>query len=194
MVRLNRIYTRTGDDGSTGLVGGSRVGKDDPRVGAYGTVDELNAWIGMVRAALLPATSAAERELDSDLGRVQQALFDLGSGLATPFGSRWEGQPVIGDGDAIWLESRIDAMNAELQPLQSIVLPGGGPVASALHVGRTVCRRAERETVALSRIAEVAPADVKYLNRLSDWLFVASRWIAHRTGHAETLWQPGGRP
>jgi cob(I)alamin adenosyltransferase len=191
MVRLNRIYTRTGDDGSTALVGGTRVGKDDARVGAYGTVDELNAWIGMVRANLLGTVDATTRELDADLGRVQQALFDLGSGLATPLAARWEGQPVIRDGDAAWLEGRIDAMNAELQPLQSFVLPGGGPVASALHVARTVCRRAERETVALTRIAEVAPADVKYLNRLSDWLFVASRWIAHRTGHAETLWQPG---
>ena len=192
MVRLNRIYTRTGDDGTTSLVGGERVGKDDPRIEAFGTVDELNACIGLVREANLRHGADAEAKaiLDVDLERIQQALFNLGSGLATRMETRWPGQPVVHDADVTALEVRIDAMNAELPALQSFVLPGGGPVGAALHLARTVCRRAERRTLELSRTDAVAPADIMYLNRLSDLLFVASRWVARRHGEAEALWTP----
>lgn len=192
MVRLNKIYTRTGDDGTTGLVGGERVGKDDARIEAYGTVDELNACLGMVRDANqrcnpVPQTAA---ELDAALVLIQQRLFNLGSSLATRLETRWAGQPLIVQADVDALEQGIDAMNAELQPLQSFVLPGGGPMAAPLHLARTVCRRAEREALRLSRVEPVDACDLRYLNRLSDWLFVASRWVAHRTGEPEPLWTP----
>lgn len=192
MVRLTRIYTRTGDDGTTALVGGERVGKDDLRIEAYGTVDELNACIGLVQDALQRYVSdaATQEALRSNLTHIQQRLFNLGSSLATRRASRWPGQPVIVAGDIVWLEQSLDQMNDELAPLKSFVLPGGGPVAAPLHLARTVCRRAERETLRLSRVEDVEPEDLRYLNRLSDWLFVASRWIVHRTGQPEPLWTP----
>lgn len=193
MVRLNRIYTRTGDDGTTGLVGGDRVDKDDPRIEAYGTVDELNAAVGLVRDAnhRHGSDEAARAELDARLQAVQQKLFDLGSGLATRLEAQWPGQPVVHAEDVLALETGIDAMNAELEPLRSFILPGGGPVGAAMHLARTICRRAERRTLTLSRLEPVGPDDLKYLNRLSDWLFVAGRWIARRHGEAEPLWLPG---
>lgn len=192
MVRLNKIYTRTGDDGSTSLVGGERVAKDDARIAAYGTVDELNACLGMVRDAnqRIKANDQTADELDAALVLIQQRLFNLGSSLATRLETRWPGQPLIVQADVDALEVGIDAMNAELEPLQSFVLPGGGPIAAPLHLARTVCRRAEREAIHLSRTEQVDPCDLRYLNRLSDWLFVASRWIAHRTGQPEPLWTP----
>ena len=192
MVRLNRIYTRTGDDGTTGLVGGERVGKDDPRIEAYGTVDELNAVLGMAAEANKRhgVDPAAQAQLAALLQGIQQQLFNLGSGLATRMETRWPGQPVILADDVDALERGMDAMNEELEPLRSFVLPGGGPVASVLHLARTVCRRAERCTLVLSRHEAIAPDDLRYLNRLSDWLFVASRWIARKHGEPEPLWTP----
>lgn len=190
MVRLTRIYTRTGDDGSTALVGGERVGKDDLRIEAYGTVDELNACIGVCRQANAQTGTDADAraELDAQLEHIQQQLFNLGSSLATRLESRWPGQPMVTTQEITDLEQQMDAMNAELEPLKSFVLPGGGPVGVQLHVARTVCRRAERRTVELSRRDDVAAEDLKYLNRLSDWLFVASRWVAKRQGQPEALW------
>lgn len=193
MVRLTRIYTRTGDDGSTALVGGERVHKTDVRIEAYGTVDELNAVLGMVRdhTQRYVADPSTRTELETLLQDIQQRLFDLGSSLATRVESRYPGQPLIHAEQVSALEQAIDRMNAELQPLRSFVLPGGGPVASVLHLARTVCRRAERRTLTLAQHETVGPEDVQYLNRLSDLLFVASRWIAHRTGEPEPLWTPG---
>jgi len=190
MVRLSKIYTRSGDDGTTGLVGGERVDKTDLRIEAYGTVDELNATLGMVRDANQRHGDATptRAEFDAILQQIQQKLFHLGSSLATRFESRYPGQPLIVQLDVDALEQAIDKMNAELQPLKSFVLPGGGPIAAPLHLARTVCRRAERATLRLAAQEQVEAADVKYLNRLSDLLFVASRWIAKRTGQAEPLW------
>lgn len=192
MVRLTRIYTRTGDDGTTALVGGERVDKDDPRIECYGTVDELNAVLGMVRDQNQRHghDEATRAYLSALLQGVQQKLFDLGALLATREPERFPFLPALTAADVTALEQAIDTMNAELQPLKSFVLPGGGPIAAVLHLARTVCRRAERRTLALSRQEPVAPESIKYLNRLSDLLFVASRWIAHRHGEAEPLWLP----
>jgi len=193
MVRLTRIYTRTGDDGTTALVGGERVSKADPRIEAYGTVDELNATLGMVRDhnQRYVQDARTRAELEAVLQDIQQRLFDLGSSLATRLESRYPGQPIVQQAQITALEKTIDGMNAELAPLKSFVLPGGGPVASVLHLARTVCRRAERRTLTLAQLEPVSPEDLKYLNRLSDLLFVASRWIAHRCGEPEPLWMPG---
>ena len=195
MVRLNRIYTRGGDDGSTSLVGGERVGKDDLRIEAFGTVDELNATIGLCRErnAATGSDSEARVIIDTMLERVQQQLFDLGSGLATRLESRWPGQPVVTADDVVWLETSIDTMNAELEPLRSFVLPGGGPVGAMTHLARTVCRRAERAAFRLSKLEPIAEDDLRYLNRLSDFLFVLGRWVARRHGEPEPLWTPGKR-
>lgn len=192
MVRLNKIYTRTGDDGSTGLIGGERVGKDDLRIEAYGTVDELNAALGVLHVPLDTGGSRTATLLPKLLG-IEQSLFDLGASLAARPASRWPGMPTVTQADVDWLERDIDAMNTELQPLQSFVLPGGGAAVAQCHVARTVCRRAEREALRLSRQEPVDPVEIKYLNRLSDWLFVAGRWVGHRLGEAEVLWQPGRR-
>lgn len=187
MVVLNRIYTRTGDKGETALGDGSRVPKTSARVAAYGTVDETNAILGVARLH-------AEGALAEGIARVQNDLFDLGADLATP--------DLDGDATAKYprlriiaaqvtrLETEIDAMNADLAPLRSFVLPGGSAVAAHLHVGRTVCRRAERLAVALAAAEPVNPEAVAYLNRLSDWLFVASR-AANDGGAGDLLWVPG---
>jgi cob(I)alamin adenosyltransferase len=185
MVVLNRIYTRTGDAGETALADGSRVPKTALRVAAYGTVDELNAALGLVRLA------AAEPDA---IGRLQNDLFDLGADLATP-GFETDGNAPrprlrVVASQVERLEAEIDAMNAGLAPLRSFVLPGGTPLAAALHVARTVCRRAERETVALAAVEPVNPEAVRYLNRLSDWLFVAAR-VANDGGEGDLLWVPG---
>lgn len=189
MVRLNRIYTRTGDDGTTGLATGARRPKYDLRVEAYGTVDEANACIGLARLH-----TGADAELDAMLARIQNDLFDLGADLSTPD----DGKPLpyeplrILDAQVTRLEEEIDKLNAHLSPLRSFVLPGGSPAAAALHLARTVCRRAERQATALAaREGEpVTPAAVKYLNRLSDFLFVAARY-ANDKGAADVLWVPG---
>ena len=192
MVRLTKIYTRTGDGGQTRLVGGQAVAKDDVRIEAYGTVDELNAVMGMVRDGLnrTPDLGADQRtELDVWLHRVQQSLFDLGSDLATLLEDRREGQPIIEAGDVTALEVWIDRLNRDLEPLESFVLPGGGPATSALHLARTVCRRAERRALTLARSEPIGDQVIPYLNRLSDALFVVSRWVANVSGESEVLWE-----
>jgi len=187
MVVLNRIYTRTGDGGETALGDGSRVAKTSPRVASYGTVDELNAALGLARVAGEGATAEA-------IGRAQNDLFDLGADLATPGFETDAAAPRprlrIVAAQVGRLEAEIDAMNAGLAPLRSFVLPGGTPLAAALHLARTICRRAERETVALAAMEPVNPEAVRYLNRLSDWLFVAAR-VANDGGRGDLLWVPG---
>ena len=185
MVTLNRIYTRTGDAGRTRLATGETISKTDPRVEAYGAVDETNACIGLVRLHL-----SLDPLLDGVLGRVQNELFDAGADLATP----GEGSSALRilDGQVERLEREIDQLNDELAPLSSFVLPGGSPAAAYLHLARTVCRRAERAAVRLAeQEGQVVSAPVlKYLNRLSDLLFVASRW-ANAKGADDVLWRPG---
>jgi cob(I)alamin adenosyltransferase len=191
MVRLNRIYTRAGDGGDTRLVGGQKVRKDALRIEAYGTVDELSACIGLARTALAAAdapTGAAE--LAEVLRRVQNELFNLGSDLATLAADRRPTQPVIEARHATALEREIDAWNVSLPELRSFVLPGGGFVASYLHLARTVCRRAERLIVRLSDAEPVGAAVIPYINRLSDALFVMSRHATRLYGEPEPLWEP----
>jgi cob(I)alamin adenosyltransferase len=174
--RLSKIYTKTGDDGTTGLGDGTRVAKDSARVNAYGTVDEANSTIGLLLAAQLPDDV---RDL---LTRVQHQLFDLGGELCIP------GHAAISDDDVEALERRLDHYNDDLPPLKDFILPGGGEAAARCHVARTVVRRAERETVALSRHEAVRPQAIRYLNRLSDLLFVLARVLARASGHGEVLW------
>ena len=189
MVRLNRIYTRTGDDGTTALVSGERRLKCDLRVETYGTIDETNAAIGVARAAL----GSGAPELAAILARIQNDLFDLGADLATPANAPRAGVALrVQQSQVDRLEQEIDLLNAELSPLSSFVLPGGAPAAAALHLARAISRRAERLMVALNAIPEEkvdAPA-MRYVNRLSDLLFVASRW-ANRRGAGDVLWTPG---
>ena len=182
MVRLNKIYTRTGDAGETGLVDGSRASKADPRFAAIGDVDEANTTVGV---ALLGVESVEARAM---LGRIQNELFDLGADLATP--AEIEGALRIQPGQIDRLEREIDAMNATLKPLDSFVLPGGSTVAAHLHLARTVARRAEREITLLAAAEPVNPAAIRYINRLSDHLFVASRY-ANDGGKLDVLWLPG---
>jgi len=187
MVVLNKIYTRTGDKGDTALGDGTRVAKHDARVMAYGTSDELNSFVGVARLA-------ASGDMDAALARIQNDLFDLGADLCRP--------DMESDADAEYpplrmitaqidrLESEIDAMNADLQPLRSFILPGGAILAAHLHVCRTVARRAERLAVELAVDQPVNPAAIKFLNRLSDWFFVAAR-VANDGGKDDVLWVPG---
>ena len=186
MVTLNRIYTRTGDGGLTRLATGAPRPKHDARVEAYGGVDETNACIGLARLY-----TATDDVLDPMLARIQNDLFDLGADLATP--GEQPGALRIVSGQVDRLEREIDLLNAELAPLTSFILPGGGQPAAALHLARTVCRRAERGATLLASIeGETVGADaLKYLNRLSDLLFVAARWANDR-GAADVLWTPGG--
>jgi cob(I)alamin adenosyltransferase len=191
-VALNRIYTKRGDQGETSLAGGQRVPKDALRIETYGAVDELNAFLGV--AAVTAAEGAARApelsQLSAILHRVQHELFNLGSILATLPEDIHPRQPRVTAAEVRQLEEELDRMNADLPPLRSFVLPGGSRLNADLHVCRTVCRRAERLCVALAREEQI-PADcVPYLNRLSDALFVWSRWASHRLGDAETLWQP----
>ena len=187
MVVLNRIYTRTGDKGDTALGDGRRVPKDALRVEAYGTVDEANATLGLARLHAAGAMAEA-------LARIQNDLFDLGADLCRPDMAKddqAEYQPLrMVPAQVDRLEAEIDAMNANLQPLRSFILPGGSALSAHLHLARTVCRRAERRAVELSRAEEVNPAALHYLNRLSDWLFVAGR-IANANGSDDVLWSPG---
>lgn len=177
-----RIYTKTGDGGTTGLVGGERVSKAHLRVAAYGDVDELNAGLGMVRAATPPP------ELDGALGHLQLLLFELGAQLATPPSSSFQVGGVRAE-DVSWLEQEIDAHEAALEPLKTFILPGGTPAASALHVARTVCRRAERAVVLLTESgASVAPEAVQFLNRLADLLFVLARRANRLAGVPDVPW------
>jgi cob(I)alamin adenosyltransferase len=187
MVRLTRIYTRGGDKGETSLTDGTRVKKHALRVEVVGTVDEANAVIGLAR---LQTGSHAQAEPDTMLGRIQNDLFDLGADLSTPEGGGAKGPLRILASQVERLEHEIDAMNAELQPLDSFVLPGGTGLAAALHLGRTVVRRAERLAVALAERETINPEAIKYLNRLSDHLFVLAR-AANDKGLSDVLWRPG---
>ena len=191
-ISLTRIYTRSGDAGTTLLVNGRRVRKDDPRVETYGTVDELNACIGRARECIRDSASSSSeiRRLDRILLRVQHELFNLGSEVATDPGAIGERQPRILKLQVERLESEIDAMNGELPPLESFVLPGGSALNAELHVCRTVCRRAERRVVALLDDGQDLKQVQRYLNRLSDAMFVWSRWVCHVMGDAEVQWQP----
>jgi cob(I)alamin adenosyltransferase len=191
-VSLTRIYTKTGDSGETRLVGGQKVPKDDLRIECYGTVDELNSFIGVARSSLESYTVAAAplAKLAGILKRVQHELFNLGSILATVPKDVHPKQPRVTHVEVEQLENDIDEANNDLTPLRSFVLPGGSRVDAELHVCRTVCRRAERLLVALAREGSVPPEALHYLNRLSDALFVWSRWVNHVMGASETLWQP----
>ena len=175
--RLSKIYTRTGDDGSTGLGDGSRVDKDSLRVEAFGAVDELNSAIGMLAAYPLPEVVAA------GLQEIQHDLFDLGGELCIP------GHSVLGDRQVERLEHCLDRLNGDLEPLKEFILPGGVPAAAACHLARTVCRRAERRAVSLARTETVNAAGLRYLNRLSDLLFVMARSLNHDAGQADVLWR-----
>lgn len=176
--RLSKIYTRTGDDGSTGLGDGTRVGKDSLRVSAYGTVDELNSTIGMVVAA-----DGVGDDVREVLIQVQHDLFDLGGELCIP------GMVTVEDADIERLETTLDKLNEPLPALKEFILPGGGMAAACTHLARTVCRRAERAVIALSREESIRSQPQRYLNRLSDLLFVVSRVLARSSGHGEVLWQ-----
>ena len=196
-ISITRVYTRTGDRGETSLVGGKRVPKDSPRIVAYGAVDELNAVVGLARvfneeqiAADAPA-DAPRRRLDAVLRKVQNQLFDLGSELATPPDAVYEGMFRIGEGEVTELESIMDECQKDLEPLKSFILPGGGRVHGFLHQARTVCRRAERDLLALSRVEEVSEWTLRYLNRLSDLFFVLGRWAGKQAGEREYLWERG---
>jgi cob(I)alamin adenosyltransferase len=192
-IRIKRVYTRTGDRGETALVGGRRVPKDAPRIESYGTIDELNAVLGLAR--VFNAERLGEGEgpqwLDGTLRRLQNQLFDLGSELATPEDAVYEGMYRVGQAEVTELEKLIDRCQKELQPLKSFVLPGGGRVGGFLHQARTVCRRAEREILRLSRVEPIPEWPLRYVNRLSDLLFVLSRWVARRMGEPEYLWERG---
>lgn len=185
---IDRVYTRRGDGGETALAGGQRVPKDAPRIEAFGTVDELNACLGAARATMseLPPL----RELGAIVLRVQHELFNLGSLLATLPEDVHPRQARVTAADVAQLEEEMDRMNALLAPLRSFVLPGASRIDAALHIARTVCRRAERVTVALGRIESVPPEAVQYLNRLGDALFVWSRWASQQLGSPESLWDP----
>jgi cob(I)alamin adenosyltransferase len=192
-IRITRVYTRTGDKGETALVGGKRVPKDSPRIEAYGTVDELNSIVGLARSFNDEKLDAgdAHRFLDVVLRQLQDELFDLGSELATAQDAAYEGMYRVGEQEVKKLEQLIDECQKDLDPLKSFVLPGGGKIGAYLHQCRTVCRRAEREILRLSRVEELGEWPVKYVNRLSDLFFVLSRWISKQTGESEYLWQRG---
>ena len=190
-IRITRVYTRRGDHGETDLVGGERAAKDAARIEAYGTVDELNAALGVVRAfnAVEIDRAPACRELDTILCRIQSELFDLGAELATPPAAFQPGMFRVGPAEIDALERLMDRCQLDLEPLRSFVLPGGGRVSALLHVARTICRRGEREVLRLMRTENAGEQPLAYLNRLSDLLFVLSRWIGHHLGENESLWQ-----
>jgi cob(I)alamin adenosyltransferase len=194
MPKHTRIYTRAGDAGTTGLVGGARVSKNDPRIETYGTVDELSSAIGMARAEL-PQLAAESFDIDRWLAWTQNVLFDLGAELATPAEKRWENMPLASESQVAALEGAIDQADAALEPLDAFILPGGSPSGAALHFARTVCRRAERLLITLREIhPEISPVTVRLLNRLSDALFVWARWINARSGIPETRWKATAQP
>lgn len=197
MPKATRIYTRTGDRGTTGLVGGRRVKKSASRIAAYGTVDELSSAIGVARAALRPVLHGLTRAalLDQWLAWTQDALFNLGTDLATPAADRKEEFPRVEPADAETLERAIDQAQRDLPPLANFIHPGGSLAGAHLHFARTICRRAERLVVALiDEEPDVSPEALRYLNRLSDALFVWARWINDALGEAEHLWNPKRRP
>lgn len=191
-IALNRIYTKRGDSGETSLAGGQRVPKDAARIEAYGTVDELGAFVGLARVTCEEGSTTTPRlhELSLILLRVQHELFNLGSLLSTLPADLHPKQARITPADSEQLEREIDAMNEELEPLRSFVLPGGTRLNAELHAARTICRRAERLLVSAAREEDIPMEAIRYLNRLSDALFVWSRWVNHVMGVAEVLWEP----
>ncbi|QPJ63325.1 MAG: cob(I)yrinic acid a,c-diamide adenosyltransferase [Candidatus Nitronauta litoralis] len=192
MVRISKVYTKGGDKGETSLAGGGRIAKDHPRVEAYGTVDELNSILGLVRYFNMQNPQTAQRDkFENILETLQNWLFDLGSQLATdPEFSKKKKKIAINESYVTWLEAVIDAMNEELEPLPSFTLPGGGIVGAHLHQARTVCRRAERRIITLSREHDLGEWPVPFINRLSDALFVFSRWTCRWMDQKELLWVP----
>jgi cob(I)alamin adenosyltransferase len=197
MPKLTRIYTRTGDDGTTGLVGGQRVKKNTLRIETYGTVDELSSAIGIARSALRPmlAMHARAARLDTWLAWTQDTLFNLGSDLATLPQNRWEGMPLITSDDAVALERAIDEAQRDLPPLNNFIHPGGSLAGAYLHLARTICRRAERLLVTLRESDDgISSHAQRYLNRLSDALFVWARWVNADLNEPEYLWNPSSTP
>jgi cob(I)alamin adenosyltransferase len=197
MPKLTRIYTRTGDAGTTGLVGGQRVPKNALRIETYGTVDELSSAIGVARAALRPSAGSVPRaaRLDAWLAWTQDTLFNLGTDLATLPADRWQDMPLIGDADATALERAIDEAQGDLVPLDAFILPSGSLAGAQLHVARTVCRRAERLLVTLREADDaISPQTLRYVNRLSDALFVWARWINDALGEPEFAWNASTQP
>lgn len=197
MVYISKVYTRFGDAGETMLVDGSTVAKSALRVHAYGEIDELNATLGLLRLELSREVAEADGQAwrerrDATLARVQQELFNLGAEFASPDTSGTAEGLLVADAHVKRLEDEIDALNEDLAPLTSFILPGGGPAGAASHLARTVCRRAERTAVALANEATLREAGPRYLNRLSDFLFVMGRACAQQFGHAEVLWMPTG--
>jgi cob(I)alamin adenosyltransferase len=194
-IRITKVYTRTGDKGFTKLVGGKKVPKDAARIESYGTIDELNSVLGLARVfnddfkGRLPAA----QRLDDIFRRLQNELFDLGSELATPSDFSYEGMFCVGENEVKALEKLIDELQKDLSPLNSFILPGGGKVGGFLHQARTVCRRAEREILRLSREEEISAWPLTYVNRMSDLLFVLSRWVSKNLGEPEYLWERGLR-
>ena len=190
MPKLTRIYTRTGDDGTTGLVGGARVKKNSLRIASYGTLDELSSHIGVARCALRAHTGRPGiSRLDAWLAWTQDALFNLGAELATPAQKRWDGMPLVSPADVAALERAIDEAQKDLEPLNNFIHPGGSAPGAQLHVARTVCRRAERLIVTLrDEEPEISDDCVRYVNRLSDALFVWARWVNHTLHEPEHLW------
>jgi cob(I)alamin adenosyltransferase len=197
MAKLTRIYTRTGDGGTTGLVGGQRIAKNALRIETYGTVDELSSTIGIARSVLRPILQVSDRakRLDAWLAWTQDALFNLGTDLATLPADRWDGMPLIEQSDATALERAIDEAQGDLVPLDTFILPGGSLPGAYLHLARTVCRRAERLLVTLrERDDAISEETLRYLNRLSDALFVWSRWINEALLEPEYRWNPKTSP
>lgn len=190
-IRITRVYTRTGDKGQTGLVGGGRVPKDSRRIEAFGTVDELNSIIGLARAFNQDADPAVSETVEGVLKAIQNELFDLGSELATPKDKWWKGMPHMGAAEVQTMEKLMDRLQRDLEPLPSFVLPGGGKLSGFLHQCRTVCRRAEREVYRLSLEEDIGEWPLKYLNRLSDLFFVLSRWTGKALREPEYLWEKG---
>lgn len=190
-MRITKVYTRTGDAGKTRLAGGQPVWKDSLRVEAYGTIDELNAVVGVVRVmnADVQSGNPAASQLEEELRWTQNKLFDVGSILATAPGQTFKNMPQIAAPDVTRLEKLIDRCQKDLEPLKEFILPGGGKVSGFLHQARTVCRRAERLCVGLSKVEPVDPIIIKFVNRLSDTLFVLARWVAKTQGEPEFLWE-----
>jgi cob(I)alamin adenosyltransferase len=188
MVRINKVYTKAGDQGKTQLIGGDKVSKANERIACYGTIDELNATLGMCISEL--EGTGAQEVLTATLLRVQNELFNVGTQLATPDATRRQTMPDISEAQVLQLEEEMDTLNEELPDLKSFVLPGGSRVSSCFHLARTVCRRAERMVVALASAEEVDARHLMYLNRLSDALFVFGRYALFKDGQPENLWVP----
>lgn len=187
-MRIVKVYTKTGDKGTTGLADGSRIPKDDLRIDSYGTIDELNSIIGICRQNINKIPAHEQKLLDTWLFAIQNDLFNLGSDLATPLQSRWEKMITINESDVKQLEKIIDYCQNLLQPLREFVLPGGTILNSYLHLARTVCRRSERLIVTLSKETEINPQIIPFINRLSDLLFVLSRWVQKLVNKNEVTW------